>query len=358
MEKKSQNNNHLLKPLQELEIINEIKEIFYANTGLAISIHYIANQDYYDFYPKKERNEFCRLIQSTAKGLSMCRKSDLKGVADARKQNGYAIYKCHAGLIDVVIPLVYRGDEIGAIYTGQVVFGYPGDEDFPRLQNLSNQLGIPFGKLKEEFLKVKSISKERLLSSVSFLSLMANYIIAVENELDLQRKISHKDKQLYINEREKIKLENELKNLTISVLEYNRDNTRRSSSKKAAVTSSKHIVSKAQLFIRSNYDKNIRLSDVAKAVCISPNYFCTLFRQLTGYTFSGYLLKTRMEAAEELLKTPDKPIKEIVSAVGFRDYNYFNRVFKKHKKGITPARFRKLAQKSILRNEKKRQKNI
>ena len=86
---------------------------------------------------------------------------------------------------------------------------------------------------------------------------------------------------------------------------------------------------------------DIRLDDVATAVFLSPNYFSSLFKKITGYTFSNYLMKLRVQAARDLLQQTSIPIKEIVYQVGFEDYNYFNRTFKKLQ-GIPPARFRQV----------------
>ena len=102
-----------------------------------------------------------------------------------------------------------------------------------------------------------------------------------------------------------------------------------------------HKISSAQLFIKSNYSRNIKLDDVAAAVYLSPNYFSSLFKKITGYTFSNYLIKKRIESAKELLGETNIPIKKIVYHVGFEDYNYFNRTFRKIE-GVPPAQFRKL----------------
>ena len=330
----------IIVSLHDLDIIDEIKEIFYENTGLVVSFHYPDEEKQYDFYPKKEKNEFCRLVQSTPEGMRLCCASDAKGLSEARKNGTYAMYKCHAGLIDVVIPLVCNGREIGSIYTGQIATERPGEKAMDGIDRLSRRLGLPREKLKRAYREVKVVCRDHLRSSVRFLALMANYILSSENELALQRRITRQQKELLLKEKEKVKLENELKQLSISILELDRKTNQRMLLKQNTENTNRDIVSKAQLFIKSNYEKDIMLGDVAKAVYISPNYFSTLFRQLTGSSFSRYLTKMRIEAAERLLAETDIPIKKIVSEVGFRDYNYFNRIFKRYQGGITPARYR------------------
>ena len=48
----------------------------------------------------------------------------------------------------------------------------------------------------------------------------------------------------------------------------------------------------------------------------------------------------RVKAAEELLIVSDKPVSEIAADVGYSDYNYFIKVFKKAT-GVTPLKYRK-----------------
>ena len=78
---------------------------------------------------------------------------------------------------------------------------------------------------------------------------------------------------------------------------------------------------------------------VSKVVDISPYYFSKLFKQETGENFIEYLTKVRMKNAEELLKDSSYSIKEICTASGYGDPNYFSRIFKKYE-GVTPSEYR------------------
>ncbi|MCK5094422.1 MAG: helix-turn-helix transcriptional regulator, partial [Spirochaetes bacterium] len=130
---------------------------------------------------------------------------------------------------------------------------------------------------------------------------------------------------------------------SIAILEYEKELEKTNSIISAYDLKNDHIILKAQLFIKANYHKTIKLSDVANAVYLSPNYFSTIFKELSGYAFSHYLMKTRVSVAKKMLSKTKIPIKEIVFKVGFDDYNYFNRQFKKLE-GMPPAKFRKLNQ--------------
>lgn len=336
-----------LERLQNLKILKDIREIYYENTGMVVSFHYPGlghlSKSRLDFFPLKQKNEYCKLIQSTEEGLKRCLESDKKGFENAKKRGNYSIYTCHAGLVDVAIPLLYKGTEIGAIYTGQILMKEPSIITFDRVYKKLNYIDIDYETLKNAYFKVKVVSEKKLIFYVKLLALMANYIISIENELYLQKEINLKNKEIRRKEDEKIKLEQELKDLSISILEY--EKKQKEELNISENITDDYIISKAQLFIKSNFDKPLHLEDVAKAVYLSPNYFSSMFKKITGYTFSNYLIKKRIEAAKELLTRTNLPIKEIVERVGFEDYNYFNRTFKKIEK-VPPAHFRKSSRKN------------
>ena len=93
-------------------------------------------------------------------------------------------------------------------------------------------------------------------------------------------------------------------------------------------------------FIRSNYDKQIALSDMAQIVSMSPKYFCHFFKSMTRKTPVDYLVSYRVEKAARKLLSTDMSVTDIAFATGFNDLSYFIKTFKKLK-GETPANFRK-----------------
>jgi len=63
-------------------------------------------------------------------------------------------------------------------------------------------------------------------------------------------------------------------------------------------------------------------------------------QQYTSGGVANFIRKKRLEKAKLLIKTTEMKIPEISNAVGFSDYNYFLRVFKKQF-GISPKKYRK-----------------
>lgn len=94
------------------------------------------------------------------------------------------------------------------------------------------------------------------------------------------------------------------------------------------------------LRIRKDYASPLTLKQLASEAGLTPQYFCRVFRQVTGRTPIDYLNYYRIECAAELLCATDESITEISLQCGFDDLNYFIRLFRQYK-GMTASRFRK-----------------
>lgn len=101
------------------------------------------------------------------------------------------------------------------------------------------------------------------------------------------------------------------------------------------------LMKKACEYIEQHYtDSELSLKDTAEHFELSPNYFGNLFKKESGMSFNQYLMQLRLEKAKEYLQDPMTRLYEIGEKVGFKDYAYFSRAFKKHT-GISPSEFRK-----------------
>ena len=73
---------------------------------------------------------------------------------------------------------------------------------------------------------------------------------------------------------------------------------------------------------------------------MNESYISSLIKKQTGKGFSEHLMEIRIQKAQELLRTSNERIETIASSVGYPDYYYFIKVYKKAT-GISPAAFRK-----------------
>lgn len=100
-----------------------------------------------------------------------------------------------------------------------------------------------------------------------------------------------------------------------------------------------NLIKHAKEYIQKNFERDICLDEVSEQVQISPYYLSKLFKKETGENFIEYVSKLRMEKAKELLKDPDKTMKEISSAVGYSNPNYFSHTFRKNV-GMSPSQYK------------------
>lgn len=91
--------------------------------------------------------------------------------------------------------------------------------------------------------------------------------------------------------------------------------------------------------IEKNYPENITLTELAEQYHVDASHLSRTFSRTYGETVIAFLTRIRMEKAAELMKETDKTLEAISFLVGYDDYHYFSRVFRK-KMGISPSEYR------------------
>lgn len=104
-----------------------------------------------------------------------------------------------------------------------------------------------------------------------------------------------------------------------------------------------HKLKKVLNYIYTSYEKPITIYDMSVIAGLSPKYFCTYFKSMTGKSPMDYLRLYRIECASKLLINTDDSVTAIAFSSGFNDLSYFIKTFKKLK-GISPRTFRKIHQ--------------
>lgn len=92
--------------------------------------------------------------------------------------------------------------------------------------------------------------------------------------------------------------------------------------------------------IEQSYTEDITLSGLSEKYNISNSRLSTRLKEILGMSFSKYLSSLRIQHAKELLADERLSVEQIAEMVGYRDYFYFIRVFKRVT-GVTPSVYRK-----------------
>lgn len=96
---------------------------------------------------------------------------------------------------------------------------------------------------------------------------------------------------------------------------------------------------KVMYYVKSNMASELTLDALAEMACVTKAHLGRLFRETLGTSPVQFILRTRIQSAQQLLVTTNYSINTIAHEVGFNDASYFIRTFKQ-KLGFTPQEYR------------------
>jgi Response regulator containing CheY-like receiver domain and AraC-type DNA-binding domain len=101
---------------------------------------------------------------------------------------------------------------------------------------------------------------------------------------------------------------------------------------------SQNSVEKVEAYIREHISETLTVEELAKQVHLNPEYLTRSFKKKYNMTLINYITDQRMFLAKELLIKNEMSISMISVKVGYGNYSYFTKMFKKCY-GITPREF-------------------
>lgn len=111
---------------------------------------------------------------------------------------------------------------------------------------------------------------------------------------------------------------------------------------------------KIQEWLYDNYQKQLRISELASRFQLSVRSLNRRFKLATNTTPLQYLHELRIAHGKELLKQSNLAISEVADMVGYQDASYFTSLFKKLNK-VTPNEYRSLVRNKLFLVENKQQ---
>ncbi len=106
-----------------------------------------------------------------------------------------------------------------------------------------------------------------------------------------------------------------------------------------------HPISIATKYIRENYNKNIKIKDIANSLNMSESNFSIQFKNIIGITPNIFLKEIRLKKSIDFLK--EKNVTEVAYDLGYENISYFISQFK-NKYGYTPKQYQKIKQRGTL----------
>jgi YesN/AraC family two-component response regulator len=286
--KRSQEMVSLLKKTQ---IFRDYVKAFRETTGLPLSMRPVDSLHLLG-ESTEGKNPFCALMAQTNQSCAACLNLQRKLEEEAQLQP--KTLKCFAGLCDTAVPVRVGDNLIAFLETGQVLLHQPSQQEFSRTAQQLLKWGaqIDLKRLEEAYFQTRVVSSRQYESIVRLLEIFAQHLATLSNQL-LVREQSHEPP----------------------------------------------VVQRAKAFIEDHQAEDLHLGQVAKAVNTSAFYFCKVFKQATGLTFTDYLARVRVEKVKNLLLNPHVRVSEAAFQVGFQSLSQFNRVFRKIT-GESPSSYR------------------
>ena len=242
-------------------------------------------------FSKQAENPVCRLVYSRPQGRRACISTDLRHVQQAACRKQAFHYLCHAGLFDMVMPIMINGEHVATIICGQVLPKPHSEQGCRQLERKLKPLGLPPSALRKAYFGSPHCSLDKFKIIMNLFSFFVEHF----GEISWRLKQARQEDIIPIQ--------------------------------------------RAQRFIHDHFQEPITLHDVARSASLSPNYFSTLFHNMAGTTVKHYLQTIRANAAKQLLTLTPKRITDIAFEVGFSNQTDFNRVFKK-REGCSPRQYR------------------
>ena len=273
----------------DLDKINDLLESLFILTDMTVGL-FDDNFDFVESYPLySKKSWFCAHIDHYPEFKKLCHKCNIEHFKIAQKTKKPIIYECHAGLLDMIFPLVQNNIVVGYITMGQV----------------SNNSDMDY-------------IKKHLRSYFSTVAPLTNDLINASNQV------------IYKSTRQ-INAATKLLELSINYILKNR----------LITPSARQLFDDLTSYIENNIETDLSINEICKELNVSRTYLYTEMKKFIPQGIANYIKQKRMEKSKQLLVETELSINSISEVVGFNDYNYFLKSFKKAY-GITPKQYRTL----------------
>jgi AraC-like DNA-binding protein/ligand-binding sensor protein len=132
-----------------------------------------------------ERCKFCKLMSSTKKGIKRCMDNDKKMMEKAVADRGVVISRCHAGLVDMLVPIMAEDEVLGFIFAGQVSDRELNEATSRDIGRRVSDLGYTSRQVSDALKAVPLVGKTTLRHAASLITMVAGYIASTEQMLGM-----------------------------------------------------------------------------------------------------------------------------------------------------------------------------
>ena len=266
---------------------------FYTLTGIRTVLMDAEGTDILSYPEALPR--FCQLIRSVPAGQNDCFLCDRNACNAVKEKKAPMIYPCHAGLTEVIAPLMVENAIVGFLLLGHIAQEPASSAPCDPVSQACGRYHIPADTLRQAYDSLPQASAEKLEAAADLLALSAQSIC-------LQG---------------------------------------------TARLAPGSLGERLNNYLIEHLDEHITSEVLCRELTISRTALYYLSKETFGCGIMEQVIQLRINKAKHLLSSSQATSIEIAHAVGLRDENYFCRLFKQ-KTGITPQAYRRICQSSQL----------
>ncbi len=253
-----------------------------------------------------ERNPFCKLVHGSRNGRELCREARAMALRRAHEYGSATITACPFGLAELVMPVRTGGGAVGSILAGGVLLEQP---DISRLGKLLEGGPEPAecARLRDAYRRTRVVTGEEYRSFQRMMELVARELGAVAGRLAGAGDSLRNDAWRAVSPPPEPRIN--------------------------------RLVGRCEAIIAERFRDDLSLAQVAREVGASASHLSRQFKAITGFSFTRYLCKTRVDELKRLLLVSESSVTTAIFESGFQSISQANRVFRSAV-GMSPGEFR------------------
>ena len=289
----------MLEGLRSSSLFIRYQKAFIEATGLGMVLLTCKEIERHPCRPGDSRNRFCTMLNSSN---HLCGSCEANHWQEKVKGNRYSHWEanCFSGMKITAIPVVLGETKIGYLRAAPILNQKPTSKGISGLKEALKLDKAAHKKIEEAYLEIEAVGKTKYSSMLTLLSMFAIQLSEMANRIALEKQQAEPK-----------------------------------------------VIILAKRFINEHLDEKLTLDKVSQVAGVSSFYFCKLFKQTTGLSFTEYINRRRVEWAKRKLLSPDTRVTEVAFDVGYMSLSQFNRSFLKYA-GESPTRYRERIRRSDL----------
>lgn len=148
---------------------------------------------------------YCYIVNDRGRHeAESCAISDKAAELRVRKTGRPEVYRCHAGLVDIAVPVICNGQYIATLFTGQVLRQAPTAEQFVQIRKEAAALTyVDWNRLEQAYMQVPVVSDADIQRTIEVLEVFAEYLATIwRRHSEAVRDQQRKDRELSLERKE------------------------------------------------------------------------------------------------------------------------------------------------------------